>query len=64
MKRGDLILHRTVNMYGEYVPQYGIILNEEYPEYPPRRYFNALMQCGEIKLISNYYSEVLTTAIT
>lgn len=59
MKPGDLILYRTTNVYGEYVPQYGIVLNEEY-----HQYFNVLMCCGKINLISNHYIELLTRTIT
>ena len=59
MKPGDLILYRTMNIYGEYVPQYGIVLNEEY-----HQYFNVLMCGGKIKLIADLYIELMMRTIT
>lgn len=59
MKPGDLILYRTTNVYGEYVPQYGIVLNEKY-----HQYFNVLMCGGKIKLIEDLYIELMVRTIT
>lgn len=59
MKRGDLIRYRIMNIWGEDISQYGIILNEACP-----KYFNALMQCGEIKMIEDHYIELLMRTIT
>lgn len=58
MNPGDLILYRTTNIYGEYVPQFGIILNEEHHAFE-YRFFKVALCGGMIKLISDHYLELI-----
>ena len=58
MKRGDLVLYRKMNQFGESTPLVGIILNEEHHTVA-HRFFNVVLHDGAVKLISDHYMEII-----